>query len=248
MTLRHRRTPRAQWHRLVIGAADTVEEFTPALMTVLSPPRWFTGTDGTVHLVYELQLTNAFPVASTVTQVVVRDAVTGAALQTLSGDRLTAAMSLLTSGTEPTTDLAPSTVGVIWFDVPLYDASAVPASSAVRHRLQQDHGPGLPGVRDRSENESWPTYDQPALAVADAQVIVAEVGSGPDPRGGHTGRMVLRVLRAPETRFGDGEVGGHRVQGTASGARPDPCASSAAGGTPSQPDDQRAVPAGLAPM
>jgi len=68
MTLRHRRTPRAQWHRLVIGAADTVEEFTPALMTVLSPPRWFTGTDGTVHLVYELQLTNAFPVASTVTQ------------------------------------------------------------------------------------------------------------------------------------------------------------------------------------
>ena len=231
MTLRHRPTPRAQWHRLLVGAgaalllagctsgsdapstgpvsasttgvsaspsaappgsvADRVEEFTPALMTVLSPPRWFTGTDGTVHLVYELQLTNAFPVASTVTQVVVRDAATGAALQTLSGDRLTASMSLLTSGTEPTTELAPSKVGVIWFDVPLYDASAVPASSAVRHRLQQDHGPGLPGVRDRSENESWPTYDQPALAVADAQVIVAEAGSGPDPRGGHTGRMVF---------------------------------------------------------
>ena len=76
------------------------------------------------------------------TQLVVRDAVTGAALQTLSGDRLTAAMSLLTSGTEPTTDLAPSTVGVIWFDVPLNDASAVPAR--IDHELTVAVPPGLP--------------------------------------------------------------------------------------------------------
>jgi hypothetical protein len=210
---------------------------------VPSAPRWFTGTDGRVHLVYELQLTNAFPVAATITEVAVRDAGTGAALQTLSGDRLAAAMSLLTSGSQTATELAPSTVGVVWLDVPLADPAAVPAR--IDHQLTVSVPPGLPVpesitsvgaaadvdtdpptvigpplegagwlavgsccdgphrrtaqpidnglwvaqrfaidfnrineqgflvVGDRSQNESWPTYDQPVLAVADAEVTVA---------------------------------------------------------------------------
>jgi hypothetical protein len=39
---------------------------TPLLDLVLSPPRWFTGTDEQVHLVYELLLTNALPAPATV--------------------------------------------------------------------------------------------------------------------------------------------------------------------------------------
>jgi len=66
-----------------------VEQFTPALMTVPTTPRWFTGTDGRVHLVYELQLTNAFPIPATITEVAVRDTETGTVLQTLTGDQLT---------------------------------------------------------------------------------------------------------------------------------------------------------------
>jgi hypothetical protein len=228
------------------ASGGRTEQFTPDLMTVLTTPRWFTGTDGRVHLVYELQLTNAFPVDTTVTRVTVRDAGSGDTLQTLYGDQLTAAMSLLTSGSRPSTDLAPSTVGIIWFDVPLDGPSAVPSS--IDHELTVSVAPGLPVpesitsvgaaadvatdpptvigpplegagwlavgsccdgphrrtaqpinnglwvsqrfaidfnrideqgflvVGDRSDNASWPTYDQPVLAVADAEVVVAQDG------------------------------------------------------------------------
>ena len=225
-------------------ATGGAAQFTPALMSVPSPPRWFTGTDGKLHLVYELQLINAFPVAVTVTGAAVRDAATGTVLQTLSGAELAASMSLLTSGTQPTVELAPSTAGVIWFDVPLDGAGPVPAR--IDHELTVSVPPGLPvpasitstgasvdvdtspptvigppltgagwfavgsccdgphrrtaqpidnglwvaqrfaidfnkidgrgflAVGDRSRNESWPTYDQPVLAVADATVTVAQ--------------------------------------------------------------------------
>jgi hypothetical protein len=38
------------------------ERFTPLVMSVLAPPRWFKGVDRRFHLVYELTLTNGFPV------------------------------------------------------------------------------------------------------------------------------------------------------------------------------------------
>ncbi len=227
-------------------ADGQTDQFTPALMTVPSTPRWFTGTDATVHLVYELHLTNAFPVASTITEVAVRDAGTGTVLQTLTADRLTAAMSVLTDSSAPTTELAPSTVGVLWMDVPLDDPAAVPAR--IDHRLTVSVPPDLPVpesitsegaaadvdtnpptvigpplegagwfavgsccdgphrrtaqpvnngswvaqrfaidfnkinqqgflvVGDKAKNESWPTYDQPVLAIADAKVAAAQDG------------------------------------------------------------------------
>ena len=52
----------------------TGTQLTPLLDTVLSPPHWFTGTDGQVHLVYELVLTNAIPAPITVSAVEVLDA------------------------------------------------------------------------------------------------------------------------------------------------------------------------------
>ena len=84
-----------------------------------SPPRWFTGSDGTVHLAYELLLTNAFAVPITVSAVDVLDAATGATIMPLTGDALLAAMSLMSVPGTPVVTLPPSSVGAIWFDIPL---------------------------------------------------------------------------------------------------------------------------------
>lgn len=218
-----------------------VEQFTPVLITVPSTPRWFTGSDGAGHLTYEIRLVNAFPVPATLTGLVVRDADTGAELANLSGDALTGTVSLLTSGSVPTTEIAPSVTAVAWMDVPLPAGQAPPAR--IEQQLTVRVPPGLPvpetivstGGRvevdvdpavvigaplqgtgwyalgsccdgphrrtaqpindqlwvshrfaidfnrlddrdfivtgDPSVNESYPTYDQPVLAVANALVV-----------------------------------------------------------------------------
>jgi hypothetical protein len=122
--------------------AVPVDQFTPVLQSVLSTPRWFNGTDGNTHLVYELQLVNAFPVAVTVTTVEVREPQTDRVIAALSGDALAAAMSLMASGSTPATTLPASTIGVIWFDIALEAPPAVPAQ--IEHRLTVDVAPGLP--------------------------------------------------------------------------------------------------------
>src|SRR5437870_1213395 len=72
-----------------------VDRYTPVIQSVASPPRWFKGTDKRVHLVYELRLVNAFPVAVTVNAVEVLDATRGTSLAALRDAPLVAAMSLL---------------------------------------------------------------------------------------------------------------------------------------------------------
>ena len=52
--------------------------FTPLIENIASPPRWFTGNDGQVHLVYELLLTNALTVSDAVSMVTMLDADPGA--------------------------------------------------------------------------------------------------------------------------------------------------------------------------
>lgn len=225
------------------GSTAAEEQYTPAVMRVMSTPRWFTGSDRRVHLVYELELANGFPTPTTVTAVEVRDAATGTVLLTLSGDTLKASMSLLASPTHPTTELPASGIGVVWIDVVSDDPARLPAR--IDHQLTVSVPPGLPvpevitevgggvdvdrrpapaigaplegtgwiavgsccdgphrrsvqpinnalwlsqrfaidfnkinsggflAVGDRSKNESWPTYDQTVLAVADADVVAA---------------------------------------------------------------------------
>lgn len=111
-------------------------------MRVMSPPRWFTGTDSRAHLVYELELTNAFPIPITVDTVEVRDADRGTVLSTMSGDRLRASMSAMSTPTAPLTELPPSSIGVVWVDVGLSDPSSVPLR--VDHTLTVSVPPGLP--------------------------------------------------------------------------------------------------------
>lgn len=223
------------------GSSNTPEQFTPAVMQVMSLPRWFTGSDGRVHLVYEVQLINGFPIAATVTGVEVLDADGGGVLASLDENGVTSAMSLLVGGAGPTDTLEPSTVGVLWMDVEFDDVRDIP--ERVEHRVTVSVPPGLPvpesitydGAEadvdrtgpisigpplagagwmavgsccdgphrrtaqpidnslwvaqrfaidfnrlgdgnllvggDPTENADWFTYDQPVLAVADAEVV-----------------------------------------------------------------------------
>jgi hypothetical protein len=123
-----------------VASNDT--QFTPLLPTVLTPPRWFRGSDEQIHLVYELLLTNAFPVPVEVSTLEVVDADSGTTIATVTGEGLTAAMSLLISPNTPMTSLPAGTVGVIWVDVALADVEQIPA--AVHHRLTVTIPPGLP--------------------------------------------------------------------------------------------------------
>jgi hypothetical protein len=93
-------------------------QLTPLLNSTLSAPRWFGGTDGKAHLVYELLLTNAIPVPVTLSALEVRDADSGATLIRLAGDSLRAATSPATSPDTAAVLLPPASVGIVWLDIP----------------------------------------------------------------------------------------------------------------------------------
>ena len=114
-------------HAQAQPAAPAGWNFTPLIESVISPPHWFTGTDGRVHLVYELLLTNALTVPATVSAVAVLNADSGATLLRLTGPSLTSAMSLFTSPDAPNVVLPPATVGAVWLDVPLASKEDIPA-------------------------------------------------------------------------------------------------------------------------
>jgi hypothetical protein len=118
------------------------EGYTPVIQSVHTAPQWFWGSDDRVHLVYELFLTNAFPVPVTVTGIDVLDTASDGSIISLEGDTLAGSMSLLTSGNEPATTLQPSSVGVVWFDIPLAGQEAIPA--VIEHQLTVSVPPGLP--------------------------------------------------------------------------------------------------------
>jgi hypothetical protein len=118
----------------------THDALTPVIQEVLSPPRWYHGDDGRFHVEYELKLTNATRVPVTVTSLQVRRA-DGQRIETLSGGRLEAAMSLL-GASNPTTELAPASVGIVYVDLSLAHGRQVP--TGIKHRLALDVGPGYP--------------------------------------------------------------------------------------------------------
>jgi murein DD-endopeptidase MepM/ murein hydrolase activator NlpD len=120
-------------------ASDDVM-LTPVVQSVLSPPRWYQGDDGRVHLQYELMLTNTIPLDVDVTEVEVLG--DGRTLDVLSADALQAAMAPLGSETGSSTKLPGSTVAIVWVDLSLASKRQVPKQ--VSHRLTVDVGPGLP--------------------------------------------------------------------------------------------------------
>jgi Peptidase family M23 len=114
--------------------------YTPVIESVPSPPRWFEGDDGRVHVEYELLLTNAFPVSVKVASLEVLGG-GGARIDRLSGQRLRAAMGWPDANGSPT-ELPPYSVGVAWVDLTFADPNALPRR--VKHRLTVALPPGLP--------------------------------------------------------------------------------------------------------
>jgi hypothetical protein len=119
------------------GRAETL---TPVTESVPSPPRWYRGDDGRTHMQYELMLTNTVPLSVHVTSVEVRGG--GRRIETLSGERLEAAMTFLGSEAGPAVELPAATVGVVWVDLDFASRRAIPMR--INHRLTIDVGPGLP--------------------------------------------------------------------------------------------------------
>ena len=105
---------------------------------MLSRPSAVRGTDGSLHIVYELVLTGATPFAVEVEQVEVRDAKTQRVLLSLGGDALSSRMNPV--GGEPagvppppTTLLAPSGSAVVWLDVVVRRKAGLP--DVLDHRI-----------------------------------------------------------------------------------------------------------------
>jgi hypothetical protein len=120
-----------------------VDRFTPLVQRVQSPPRWFRGTDGLIHIAYDLMLTNGLAVPATLESVTVRRAGRGGGtLERLSGAELEAAMSLVAPSTDPTTTIPNSGLGVVWFEIVLPRGARLPR--AIRHTLTVSVPPGLP--------------------------------------------------------------------------------------------------------
>jgi hypothetical protein len=126
----------------VAPAAPAADRYTPLVQSVMSKPRWFEDGEGRTRVVYELKLTNGFPVPVTVRSVSVRDVGRGRTIERLRGSELMDSMTLLASPTEPTTTVPGSGVGVVWLEVAVPNRRRVPR--AVRHRVTVAVPPDLP--------------------------------------------------------------------------------------------------------
>jgi hypothetical protein len=125
-----------------VSTAQTPDRYTPLVQSVMSKPRWFRDAEGRVRMVYELKLTNGFPVPVTVTSVRVRDVGRRRTIERLSGADLLASMTLLASPTEPAVTVPASGIGVVWLDVAVPSRRRVPRS--IRHDVTVTVPPELP--------------------------------------------------------------------------------------------------------
>jgi Peptidase family M23 len=96
---------------------------TPVVAGVIAAPIPVPGTDGKVHLAYELQLTNVLAQEVTLTSLVVLDR--DVVLLNLSGDQL-AHWTRIIGTPSPTTKLGPAQSAVVWLDVALAKDAALP--------------------------------------------------------------------------------------------------------------------------
>ena len=135
-----------------IERAEASESMTPLLLAVQDAPVPFMGSDGRVHLVYELEMTNFSSAEITVEKVeVISD---GATLQTL--DTTAVAARLQPGGQRDSTGtLAKSTRALLFLNVALAPGAKVPAELSHRVSLRVSAAP--PGhqefERKRRQND-----------------------------------------------------------------------------------------------
>lgn len=113
--------------------AEEGDQYSPVVASVFSTPRWFSGSDGQAHLVYELGVLNAFPVDVTLTDLVVLDGGNETPIATYTGDELGAITSLISVPATSTALLPASASGMIWLDISFPEEGDLPAT--LIHRL-----------------------------------------------------------------------------------------------------------------
>jgi len=143
-----------------VGHAETSENMTPLLLAVQDAPVPFMGSDGQIHLVYELGLTNFSSAEIAVEKVeVVGD---GAVLQTLDtaavAGRLQPAGLRSSAGT-----LTKSTHGLLFLHVALAPGSKIPSELSHRVALRVSAAP--PGHQQLSETGGDVTVDKRPVAL-----------------------------------------------------------------------------------
>ncbi len=118
-------------------------QFTPLAATVPTNPIPVEGTDGQLHMTYELLLTNASPLSVRIDQVLVGGEDADRILLSLEGDQLAGEMSPLagTPGSESTEDptqgggpptIASGATGIVWIDATSDSGVDPPATLANR--------------------------------------------------------------------------------------------------------------------
>lgn len=142
------------------AAALGPEVATPILGTVLAPPIAVPASDGQIHLVYELEITNVMNQEVTLTSLNVTagapddqgSAPADKELLKLSGDQL-AAWTRVVGTKTPTSKLGPSQSAMIWLDVVIDGASSVPTdlSHSIGLSVQQP----VPGIIPATMTETF---------------------------------------------------------------------------------------------
>jgi Peptidase family M23 len=152
-----------------VGHAEGSEKMTPLLLAIQDAPVPFMGSDGRVHLVYELGMTNFSSGDIAVEKVeVVGD---GAILQTL--DTAAVAGRLQPAGLrEPAGTLARSTRSLLFLDVTLATGAKVPTE--LSHRITMRASAAPPGQQEFNESGGTIVVDKQSVVVL-----------GPPLRGDH---------------------------------------------------------------
>jgi murein DD-endopeptidase MepM/ murein hydrolase activator NlpD len=123
------------------AAGVPAQTFTPVIQDVLSKPSWYRGIDNRVHIEYELQLINGFPVPAEVTSIVVRRG-GGGVLVELTGAALNEAISPIGFPGERTTTIPPGGGAIAFIDLTVAAPDRLPRR--ISHALSTEIEPGLP--------------------------------------------------------------------------------------------------------
>jgi hypothetical protein len=143
-----------------LGRAQASDKMTPLLLAVQDAPVPFMGSDGQIHLVYELGMTNFSSAEIAVEKVeVVGD---GSVLQTL--DTAAVAGRLQPGGQrEAAGTLAKSTHGLLFLNVALAPGSKIPSELSHHVSLRVTAAP--PGQQELSESGGPTTVDKRSVAL-----------------------------------------------------------------------------------
>jgi Peptidase family M23 len=143
-------------------------QLTGLAASVLTGPSAVRGTDGRLHIAYELVLTGATPFAVDVEQVEVRDAKTDRVLLSLGGEALSSRMNPVGGAPAgvappPTTLIDPSGSAVIWLDVVVRRKAGLPR--VLEHRIVSSTRPpaGEQSIRFTSLVGRVPLRSRPPL-------------------------------------------------------------------------------------